>query len=126
MNKNVLRQFNLAKRASIGALHEQFKIGALITVKNVPIGCGFNDQIKTHPLMKRYDPHKTIHAELSAILKVKDKSLLNGATMTVFRETKDGVFANSRPCEACQKILKKYGFSEMIYTIENGWKKESL
>ena len=108
------------------AQHSQFRIGAMILVKGIPISFGSNHQTKTHPLMKQYDEHKTIHAELSAILKVKDKTILNGATMVVYREHKNGELANSKPCHACSAILKDFGFKTIIYTNNNKWNIEKI
>lgn len=115
-----------AKKIAQKADHDSFQIGAMIMQKNMPLSVGFNMQKKTHPKMKQYHEHKTVHAELAAILKVRHKHNLKGATMVVFRQTKDGKLANSRPCDCCQQILKEYGFKKIIYTINDGWREEKL
>lgn len=64
---------------------------------------------------------KRTHAELCAILSVRNKSRLKGATMVVFRRRKDGTLGNARPCKKCQDLLDSYGFIKFMYTTENGW-----
>lgn len=115
-----------AKKVAQKADHDTFQIGAMVMQKNTPLSFGFNMQKKTHPKMRQYHAHKTVHAELAAILKVRHKHDLKGATMVVFRQTKDGIPANSRPCECCQKILREYGFKKIIYTTDGGWAEEKI
>lgn len=112
--------FKLAENASQYSNHWQHKMGAVIFLKNRPIAIGFN-HLKTHPCM---GIKTTTHAELSALLSIRNKSRLKGATMVVFRRRKDGSLGNARPCEQCQKLLDKYGFKTFIYTTDSGWCKE--
>jgi len=74
---------------------------------------------KTHP--KTPDPFNTLHAEIHALLGIpKDK--LKGCDAYVYRETKDGVTANSKPCPICQKALAKVGIKRVFYTDVDGFK----
>ncbi len=109
--------FRLAECASQYSNHPQHKMGAVITIKNKPIAIGYNKYDKSHPCMG----HKKTHAELSAILSVRNKQRLKGATMIVFRRRKDGSLGNARPCERCQELLDSYGFKTFLYTTDNGW-----
>lgn len=119
--------FRLAKECSVLSDHHAHKLGSVIlTSDRKVLSKGYNLRYKTHPIMKQYMSLKTIHAELSAILNVKNKSLLNGATMVVYRQSKDGKVANARPCSTCEQILKSFGFKTIIYTINNGFAKETL
>ena len=50
----------------------------------------------------------TLHAE-RAVVKQMDVSQLKNMTLVVIRLGKNGTFLNSKPCPACQLVLKKYG-----------------
>ncbi len=108
--------FRLAEEASQYSNHHQYKMGAVIMVKNRPIAIGYN-HLKSHPCMG----NKRTHAELSAILSIRNKTRLKGATMVVFRRRKDGGLGNARPCTQCQKMLDEYGFKTFVYTTDDGW-----
>ncbi len=113
--------FRLAKEVSQYSEHHQHKLGAVIYIKNKPVAVGYN-QIKGHPMMlENHANKKTIHAELSAILSVRNKNRLKGATIVVYRERRNGDTGLSRPCESCQHILKKYGINTWTYTSYDGW-----
>lgn len=122
------RPFTLAKRASTLAVHEAFKVGAVIVQGNRIISLGWNDQHKTHPGIKRYGGNalQTLHAEAMAILRARHKANLKGAKMYVYRAIKDGTLANARPCATCQNIMKAFGINRMYYTIHNGWASETI
>lgn len=76
--------------------------------------------------MSEHGSLKTIHAELAAIIQCKNKSKLKGATIVVYREKKNGELGMAKPCLICQKILKDFGFKNMMYTTEAGWTKEAV
>lgn len=115
--------FHLAKKAAIRGEHRQHKVGAVIVNRagNV-ISMGFNSY-KSHPLM---GPLKTLHAEVSAVTKVKNKQDLQGAEIFVYRGYKDGKNAMSKPCPICEGILRRYGVKRVYYTTHGGFKEETL
>lgn len=115
--------FRLAREVSRYSDHHQHKLGAVIFIKNRPVSFGFN-QMKTHPIMAAVHDKKTLHAELAAILNIKNKARLNGASIVVYREQRNGNTGLAKPCESCQKILKRYGINHLIYTTYNGWDEE--
>lgn len=108
--------------------HHQSKIGAVILLKKRSLKWGHNRDLKSHPYLKKFGFHynQSIHAEMAAIFKVKNKENLKGATIVVYRENKKGELAMSRPCEICQRLLREHGFKKMIYTTENGIVEEIL
>jgi deoxycytidylate deaminase len=98
------------------------KMGACVVVKGRVISTGFNQRFKTHPLIKKFHEHQTIHAEVSAILRTKNKDLLKDSIMVVYRErrdTKNPVLA--KPCPTCQEIMKFFGVWKVIYTTDGGF-----
>ena len=77
-------------------------------------------------MIRKYDPHKTMHAEMSAVFKALKREDIGGSTIVVYRETKDGQMAMSRPCSVCMKILKSVGVKSAIYTSTDGIVQEFL
>ena len=84
----------------------RIKVGAVLVVGKNMIR-GFN-KIKSHPRYANPEMHRkiSIHAEIDCILKSRDYDI-DGSSIYVYRETRDGDIANSRPCVACLKELKK-------------------
>jgi deoxycytidylate deaminase len=84
------------------------------------LAVGRNSYEKTHPLQYKAGvatgkPNQTyIHAELAALLKVKDWGKAH--RIEIFRYTKDGKPALAAPCKACQFILKQTMIKEVIHT----------
>lgn len=118
--------FRLAKKVSSLSDHPQHKLGAVILINRKPVSVGYNKLYKTHPIMKKYGSLRTLHAELSAILQIQNKALLQGATMVVYRSDKQGNPKNARPCSTCEEILKSFGITKTIYTVENGYRVEEI
>lgn len=116
------RYFNLAKKLSYKSDYHSHRLGAVVVRGNEIIGVGFNKK-KTHPLSEtRFN---NIHAELSAILSTGLDDL-NGCSVYVYRETRQGQPAMARPCEHCIKLLKQLSVSKIYYTVDNGFSQEKL
>jgi deoxycytidylate deaminase len=81
---------------------------------------------KTHPYCSYYGKNPEaiyLHAELDAIVKVLNSEgakTLKGATIAVCRTTRDGRYADSRPCEGCQRAIEAFGL-KVEYTTKEGW-----
>lgn len=105
------------KYAREEALKSTFRcrVGACI-VNGKSIVKGHNKQ-KTHPFFANPQVHLkvSLHAELDCLSKVGD---ISGATMYIYRETKDGKPGLSRPCEHCMSFLKKSGITRIFYSIK--------
>ncbi len=111
--------FNLARRQSLKS-KDKFRIGAVVVDKRKNVlNVGTNDMQRTHPksLNKKYP---FIHAELDALVGLDSKDTEGGA-IYVYRETKDGKLANSKPCDHCQELIKRYGIKKIYYTTEKGF-----
>lgn len=118
-----------AYEASLQADHPKYQLGAAIMIQGKKIiSTGANLQNKTHPYVFEHGEHysRGIHAELAAIFRIKNKETLKGATIFVYRQTKQGDFANARPCPMCLELIKEYGFKKMIYTTDKGIIEEKI
>ena len=89
--------------------------------KGKVLGRGVNSYTRTHPLQKHFailagmpEEKMFIHAELSAILRCRDKEI---NTIYVARALKDGNISLAKPCAACVQALKAFGVEKVVYTI---------
>lgn len=112
------RFFDIARRLSKKSDYCH-QLGAVVAKKNKIVGLGFNQPHKTHP--RSNNRFKTIHAELDAILGLA-KEDLEGSTIYVYREHKDGSPANSKPCQYCQMLIKQAGIKKVCYTDDGQYK----
>lgn len=111
-----------ARKESKKSDHTKHKLGASVTRNGKIISSGYNHHRKTNPQIKAIGgcDLKTVHAEMDSIFKLKNKELLKGATVAVYREKKDGSLGCARPCPICMNFLRFYGVKKVIYTIETG------
>ena len=117
-----LRYFDICKRMSKQSDHKDHKIGAVLVRKNRIITASYN-KVKTHPDSNSYN--RSTHAELGIILSGRGVNFQE-CELYIFRETKAGILANSRPCKYCEKLLKTVQLRNIHYTIDNGYKSEKL
>lgn len=116
------RFFDLAKKMSYKSTHPEHRIGGVIVKKSRVISLGFNKP-KTHT--KSNHLYKNIHCELDCILSA-EKGDLQGSTLYLYRENKQGVPSLSRPCKWCQVLIREVGIKAVCYTDHNSFKKEML
>lgn len=105
----------IAKEISKHGEHRDHRIGAVIVKKNRVVSLSFN-RMRSHP--RATNPFRSIHAELGAIIKA-DHMDLDGATIYVYRQLKDGSPAISKPCQYCHAAIKEAGISEVIYSYND-------
>lgn len=127
-NTKLPKMFRPAILASLQAQHWQHKIGCALYRKRKLISVGWNIIDKTHPLCLTYENyHVTIHAELMAIIKAKNKiEDFDDCFVVVFRQHKNGKPALAKPCEGCKNILKSFGINYGYWTTEEGWEEGEL
>lgn len=101
--------------------HHQHKLGCIILNKNRIVAQGFN-KVKTSP--KSNNKYNMIHAELDALRKLRNRA--EGYTALVYRSTRGGALALSKPCVSCHLALKQAGIKKVIYTTETTFKEERL
>lgn len=112
--KMKLKFMELAKKMASFGEHRQHKVGSAISKKNRLVSLGFN-KASTHP--KSPHPWKFLHAEVSSLLKAGREELVD-STIYVYRETRSGMPALSRPCKYCMMALLEAGVKDVYYTIE--------
>lgn len=100
---------------------EQRLAAICVDKKGKVLGRGVNSYTRTHPLQKHFailagmpEEKMFIHAELSAILRCRDKEI---NTIYVARALKDGNISLAKPCAACVQALKAFGVEKVVYTI---------
>lgn len=102
-------------------MEKRFAITAIAYDKRGRVlAVGKNSYVKTHPVQAEHavavgEPYKVfIHAEIAALLKIKDTSKV--ARFAVFRYTEAGEPANAKPCKICQRALKLAGIKNIEHT----------
>lgn len=70
------------------------------------------------------DELRTMHAEMKAIKRVKNKDRLKGASIFVFSMNRKSEIRISKPCDLCRHYIEKYGISKVYYTANGHWEKE--
>ena len=132
--KKVNHYLELARNASLKSDFPKQKLGAIVVYKNSVLASSCNST-KTSPMQKKYNRARdnfdeeanyiranSLHAEMSCILKIRYLDIDFGkCSLFVYRETKNGHKALSRPCKACSTAIKALGIKDVYYTIENGW-----
>lgn len=116
--------FRIARNECLKSMHHT-RFGTVLILKNGKTFVGCNKD-KSHPMLrKHYDffAH-SIHAELDVLLKVNPyryEDNLQGSTMYVYREDRNGLLKPAHPCKSCHKIMKDYGVKKCYYTTSNGF-----
>jgi deoxycytidylate deaminase len=126
MKNHLPKFFKPAAKVAEYSDHPVYKMGAVVYHKNKILGVGHNHATKTHPKMTLRGIHANIHAELSAIINVPNKSFLQHSHMVIYRENKMGGPAIARPCETCRALLRGFGIKKVVYTTNEGWASEWL
>lgn len=112
----------LAISQTAGANSQTFMLAAILAKGKKILSIGHNTS-KTHP--KSYHPYKSIHAELSAILKANDD--LEGSTIYVARTSRNiRKIGMAKPCRYCMEMLMDVGVQKVWYTTSCGSWKEIL
>jgi deoxycytidylate deaminase len=95
---------------------------AAVIYKNQIMTSGHNKYIKKVLLEGGDFGHKTMHAELSAALKIKSsiQKMPGGVDIIVIRINNKMELKNSRPCNNCIEKLKSIGIRRVYYSNEIG------
>lgn len=82
------------------------------------LAVGRNSYCKTHPLQARLGKESGrpaaiyIHAETAAVLKSKEPV----HELRIFRYDNEGNPVNSKPCPACQLLIKEFKIKKVYHT----------
>jgi len=116
--------FRLAKNISMTS-NCNTRVGAVIA-KKVPLMACSNKKI-SHPDHVSGTDHRTsIHAEVRCLIHTSHEDLEN-AIIFVYRQTKDGKPALSKPCARCEELLRERGIKKIYFSVDTypyySWKK---
>lgn len=110
MSPNIIKKLKLLRKKSN---HHSQKMAAIIIKRGRIIGWGSNS-LKTHPAS--LSEWKSSHAEFRAVNSVKNKKLLEGSTIIVYREDALGNMVCAEPCKSCQRLLTQFRITKIIFT----------
>jgi tRNA(Arg) A34 adenosine deaminase TadA len=116
MLENIFEELN--NKLSESDLIGSSRHAAAIVHNGKILSIGHNRR-KTHPLMLKFQhkPYKIfLHAEIDAIVKIKDKTLLKECQLYVARRSKGNNILNSEPCETCKKAIRFFGIKQVYWT----------
>lgn len=101
----------------------KFPLGAIIVKRGKIVGRGYN--VVCYKGDKRAFLNGT-HAEIAAINNTKPEDRV-GASMYVVRWRKSKTLGCAKPCDACEKVLRKLGIKYVYYSdYGNVWKRMKL
>lgn len=133
MTKTQISFFNVAKHVSKLSDFPKVNVGAIVVNKHRIISSGCNSAQRTHRIQveynkKRFNEPSTgmLHAEISALLPLINKTDLSKADVYVYRELRNGNLGMSRPCKACMALIKELGIRKVFYTTNDGFAEEAL
>ena len=97
-----------------------FKVGAVIFKGNRIISYGYNKKGHAGKIHPRYrNKYDSIHAEQSAIFKVKNWKKLKNSSILVIRLCRNGFLSMAMPCDMCMKLIEHVEIREIYYTNHN-------
>lgn len=98
-----------------------YRIGCVIFRGKKILSCGYNQIRNFSKIPNKYKIYiEALHAEQNAIMKIKNKNILNGASILVIRLSRGGKLVMSKPCDNCMKAIIHFGFKDMFYSNTNG------
>ena len=135
MDKRAVLAFEIARQVAKQSQYLKFHVGCVITYKGMVIATGVNSN-KTHPMQNEYNKYRIespedydakCHAEIAALLHIKDKSLdAKKMRLYVYRIMKNRDFGMARPCPSCMQAIKDFGIRTIFYTTDTGYAEEQL
>ena len=127
MTKSERAYFNAAKAVSELSDHHH-RLGCVVVNKHRIISSGHNSDTRCHRIQAELDMDRhgvpcpgKIHAETAALLPyLNSKGSIDGASIYIYREHRDGSPAKARPCPSCMKLIKQCGIRRIYYTTDSG------
>lgn len=130
---SIKRGFEAALVAShhSDGVQRRLRMGAAIYAGSRLLSIGFNQYQKTKPGNKFFKVGengtikeflKTIHAEQTALIKIKYRDYSNSKlSMYIYRTDSNGNPATSAPCPLCQKDIKDSGINTVHFIAPGGY-----
>lgn len=122
-----MKYLELAKQVALLSDKPQ-RIGAVLVDKGrvVSVSCNLS---KSHPVQARLNKLRFIddkclnhiHAETACLLLYKGK--LKKPELYIYRVKNDGKVGMSKPCKACQELIRQYGITKVYFTTEQSIEK---
>ena len=72
---------------------------------------------RQHDNRKEYKPR--LHSEIDCLKQIQFREDLNKLTLLNIRIDNKDQISNAEPCENCKKVLSKYKFKRIYFTINN-------
>lgn len=130
--KTDYKMFEVAQAISRISDMGRIKIGSCIVLKKDVLAVNANMK-KTHPIQMQYNTLRSkkivrhyMHAEMGALVKIKDFNILRGAKIYVYRDRRDNNIGICRPCVACMAAIAKCGITDVYYTTNVGYAYEKI
>jgi deoxycytidylate deaminase len=93
---------------------------AVIVSGGKVLSIGFNDFGSTKLQESKKHRHcNSVHAEVRALLQLKNREDARGSRIYVARINKNGQYAISAPCDVCSEILTEMGVKSATFTIDD-------
>lgn len=108
--------FITAKKEALKSSYKH-RIGAVVVSGGSCLSRGFNELRHARDLKEYSAWENSVHAERNAIKRVKDKSKLQGASIFIYREFKNGMPATAAPCNNCLDLIKAVGIKKVYFTM---------
>ena len=103
-----------------------YRVGAVIFSKNNILGSGKNDVRTCRAIPTKHKLfNESLHAEQAAVAAVRrissNDKVMKGASILVIRQNATtGSLSMGKPCDMCQRMLKKFGIKWMYYSDRKG------
>lgn len=107
-----------AALCSPGVGQGNFRHGAAILDKTVPVSVGYNSY-KTHPKLADVTPYPYLHAECHSMFKYGIDNI-EGLDIYVIRVTNTGAIAMSKPCSVCSFFIEEARIRNVYYSTGKG------
>jgi deoxycytidylate deaminase len=110
----IWRMLKYARKESKKSTHRH-RIGVVLTQGANILSRGYN-QIRSAQIGLSYTNYpESLHAERHAAMQVQ-RETIQGGDLFIWRETKKGLPANSRPCNDCTRLLVHLGIKRIIHS----------
>lgn len=125
LTKQELKYLDVAKAVAKTSDFKRTHVGCCIVYNRSIISVASNSE-KSHPLQSFYNRYRNfdnpetaigkLHAEIHALSYLLNRDInYNKVSLFVYRELKDGSPAISRPCPACERLIKNLGIKKVYY-----------